>query len=173
MIINIKNRDENKKIVEEIKNRISDLKDRIKNMSEKEKKNADETLKIMRKVLDYNKKAQNNFHRASKVDKGKSKLKFEENLTEKVKVKNQKDNLSEKPEQKKFNNFSEQIKKDQKNIDINWFKNVFNYETLDKMLKYLHSLETTNDYNQAASLIEESFADFGDEVKLFQKVIKK
>ena len=139
----------------------------------KKKKNTDETLKIMRKVLDYNKKAQNNFHRASKVDKGKSKLKFEENITEKVKVKNQKDNLSEKPEQKKFNNFSEQIKKDQKNIDINWFKNVFNYETPDKMLKYLHSLETTNDYNQAASLIEESFADFGDEVKLFQKVIKK
>ena len=30
MLINIKNRDENKEIVEEIENRISDLKDRIK-----------------------------------------------------------------------------------------------------------------------------------------------
>ena len=33
-----KNRDKNKKIVEEIENRLSNLKDRIKNMSEKEKK---------------------------------------------------------------------------------------------------------------------------------------
>ena len=38
MLINIKNADENKKIVEEIENRISYWKDRIKRMSEKEKK---------------------------------------------------------------------------------------------------------------------------------------
>ena len=41
------------------------------------------------------------------------------------------------------------------------------------MLKYLHSLKTTDDYNQATSLIEESFTDFKDEVELYQKVIKK
>ena len=57
--------------------------------------------------------------------------------------------MSKTPEQKEFNDFLEQIKEEQKNIDINWFKNVFNYETPDKMLKYLHSLETTNEYNQA------------------------
>ena len=46
MPINIINRDENKKNVEELENRISDLKDRIKTMSGKEKKdkNADEIL---------------------------------------------------------------------------------------------------------------------------------
>ena len=38
MLINIKNADENKKIVEEIEDKISYLKDRIKRMSEKEKK---------------------------------------------------------------------------------------------------------------------------------------
>ena len=40
-------------------------------MSEKEKKdkNADETLEIIEKTLDYNKDAQNYFHRTSKVDK--------------------------------------------------------------------------------------------------------
>ena len=38
MLINIKNADENKKIVEEIEDKISYLKDRIKWMSEKEKK---------------------------------------------------------------------------------------------------------------------------------------
>ena len=38
MLINIKNADENKKIIEEIEDKISYLKDRIKRMSEKEKK---------------------------------------------------------------------------------------------------------------------------------------
>ena len=44
---------------------------------EKKKKNADETLEIVRKILDYNKIAQNLFQRASKVDERKSKLKFD------------------------------------------------------------------------------------------------
>ena len=60
-------------------------------------------------------------------------------------------------------------KKIQKNVDKNWFKNVFNYELPDKMLKYLHSLETIYGYNQATSIIEKSFADFGDEVKIMLK----
>ena len=40
-------------------------------MSEKEKeeKNVDETLEFINKILDYDKDAQNIFHRASKVDK--------------------------------------------------------------------------------------------------------
>ena len=41
------------------------------------------------------------------------------------------------------------------------------------MLKYLHSLETTDDYNQATSLIEESFTDFKDEVKIMSEGDKK
>ena len=49
-------------------------------------------------------------------------LKFEKSVGETVKLKSQKDNLSETPEQKKVNDFLEQIKKDQKNIDINLFK---------------------------------------------------
>ena len=70
-LINIKNRDENKEIVAEIENRKSDLKDEIKRMSEKEKKdkNVDETLEIIKKILDYNKEALKIFYRASKVDK--------------------------------------------------------------------------------------------------------
>ena len=76
-------------------------------------------------------------------------LKFEKGIEETVKLKNQKDNFFETPEEKKFNNFLKQIKKEQKNIDINWFKNVFNHKTPNRKLKYLHSLET-NDYNQVA-----------------------
>ena len=51
-------------------------------MSKKEKKekNADETLEIIKKILDYNKEAENFFYCASKVDKGKSKPKTEESI---------------------------------------------------------------------------------------------
>ena len=49
-------------------------------------------------------------------------LKFEKSIGETVKLKNQKDNLSETPEQEEFNDFLEQIKEEQKNININLFK---------------------------------------------------
>ena len=153
-------------------------------MSEKEKKdkNVNETLEIIKKVLDYNKDAQNLFHRASKVDKRKSKPKvnkkklnpkIEESIAERIKLKNQRDNLSETPEQKKFNDFLERIKKDQKTTNMNLFNKYFDYESPDKMLKYLHNLKTTDDYNKAASFIDESFINFGDEVRYKLKGNKK
>ena len=87
--------DENKKILEEIEDRISYLKDRIKRISEKKKKEekADETLESIKKILDYNKNAQNFFHLASKVDKGKSKSKIEGSIAERVKLRKQKLNI--------------------------------------------------------------------------------
>ena len=133
----------------------------------------DETLKIIEKILDYNKEAQKLFHHSSKVDKRKSKPKIEETIAERVKLKNQKNNLSETPIQKKFNNFLKQIKEEQKNIDINLFKNVFNYESSDKMLKYLHNLKITDDHNKAGSLIDESFINFVEEVRYKLKGDKK
>ena len=70
MFINT-NPDGNKEIVEEIKGRMSDLKDKIEVMSEKEKekKNTDETLKILEKILNYNKNIQKIFQSASNVNK--------------------------------------------------------------------------------------------------------
>ena len=41
------------------------------------------------------------------------------------------------------------------------------------MLKYLHSLKITDDYNQATSLIEESFTDFKDDVEIMSVSDKK
>ena len=38
-------------------------------MKKKKNENVKGTLEIIRKILDYNKNAQNFFHRASKVDK--------------------------------------------------------------------------------------------------------
>ena len=87
--INTKNRDKNKEFIAETKEKISNLKDRIKKISEKEKinKNADETLKIIENILDYNKNVQKNFPRASKVEKEKSvpkKTIVERNIKESV-----------------------------------------------------------------------------------------
>ena len=41
------------------------------------------------------------------------------------------------------------------------------------MLEYLRSLKRTDDYNQATSLIEESFTDVKDEVENMSKSDKK
>ena len=100
-------------------------------------------------------------------------LKFEKSIGETVKIKNQKDNLSETPDQKEFNDFLNQITEEQKNIDIHLFKNVFNYETPDKMLEYLHSLKKIDNYNQETSVIEESFQDVKDEVEIMPEGDKK
>ena len=86
--------------------------------------------------------------------------KFEESVGERVMLKNQRVNLLATYEQKEFNDFLKQIKEEQKNIDIVWFKKEFNYEMPNKMLEYLHSLKTTDDYNQATSITEKIFTDF-------------
>ena len=86
--------------------------------------------------------------------------KFEKSIREAVKLKNQKDNLSKIPEWKEFSDFLKQFKEEQKNIDMNLFKNVFNYETPDEMWEYLDSLKKIDNYNQETFLIEESFTDF-------------
>ena len=83
----IKNSDKNKEMVAEIKERISALTDRIKKMSKTEKKkNADETLEIIKEILDYNKSTQKIFLLASKVDKGKSEPNTEESIAERTKL---------------------------------------------------------------------------------------
>ena len=52
--------------------------------TERKNKNADETSKIISKILDYNKNAQKNFQLASKADKGKSEPKLEESIAERT-----------------------------------------------------------------------------------------
>ena len=53
-----KNKNKNNELVEEIKNRWNNLKDEIKKMSEDEKEieQPDKILKIVKEVLDFNKK---------------------------------------------------------------------------------------------------------------------
>ena len=129
----------------------NELSDSSKNIFQKTKKLFDLRLEIYKKLV-----------------LEKENLKFEKSIGETVRLKNQKDNLSETPEQKKCNDCLEQIKK-AKNININLFKNVFNYKRPDEMLEYLHSLKKNDNYNQETSLIEESYTDFKDEVETMLK----
>ena len=57
----------------------------------------------------------------------KENLKFEKSIGEVVKLKNKQDNLSEKPEQNDFNHFLEQIKDEQKTINMKLFREYFNF----------------------------------------------
>ena len=61
-------------------------------MSEKEKNNksADETIKVMEEIVDYNNEAQKTFPIASKVDKGKSEPKLEESIAKRVRLRREK-----------------------------------------------------------------------------------
>ena len=142
MLINIKNRDENKKNVEELENRISDLKDRIKTMSGKEKKDkkADEILEIIKKILDCNTDAQNFFHHPSKVDKEKSEPKTEESIAERVKLKN---------------NRIAEIKKEEKNINNKLFNYYFSkYQNPSDMYKKLRETKGKKNEDQVYSIKE-------------------
>ena len=62
------------------------------------------------------------------------KKKIEERVGERVTLKNQGLNLPATSKQKEFNNILQQIKEEQKNIDMNLFKNIFDYETPDEIL---------------------------------------
>ena len=134
----------------------NELSDSSKNIFQKAKKLFDLRVEIYKKLV-----------------LEKENVEFENSIGETEKLKNQKDNLSETPEQKKRNDCLGQIKKEQKNININLFKNVFNYKTPDEMLEYLHSFKKNDNYNQETSLIEESYTDFKDEIETVLKGDKR
>ena len=111
-------------------------------MIEKEKKG--ETcrwdIRDYLKILGYNKDAQNVFHRASKVDKGKSEPNIEESIAERVKLKN--------------NNISE-IKKEEKNISNLLFKHYFtDYQNPSDMYKKLRETKGKRNEDQVYSIKE-------------------
>ena len=96
-------------------------------MSEKEKKNANETLKIIEKILDYNKNAQKNFLLASKVDKGKWKPKPEEGIAKRVHLRRE---------------YFAKIKREEKNVNNKLFKEYFTiYQNPSDMYKKVRETE--------------------------------
>ena len=104
----------------------------------------DEILKVIKKILDYNKDAQYFFHRASRVDKGKSKPKIEKSIAERVKLKSEK---------------IVEIKRKGKNMNNELFKHYFiNYQKPSDMYKKLR--ETKVKINE-------------DEVDLIKEILDK
>ena len=79
-------------------------------MKKKKSKNVDEALKIIEKIINYNKNTKKYFQLVSKVDKEKSEQKTEESTAERVKLKNVK---------------IVEIKKEEKNINNKLFKYYF------------------------------------------------
>ena len=102
------------------------------------KKNADETLKIIKKILDYNKNAQKNFLLASKVDKGKSEP--EGSISERIILR--KGKIAE-------------IEKEETNINNELFKKYFtNYWSPSDMYKKLRNKEGKKNDDQVYSIKE-------------------
>ena len=90
-------------------------------MKKKKNKNVDEALKIIEKIINYNKNTKKYFQFVSKVYKGKSDQKTEESIAERVKLKNVK--IAE-------------IKKEEKNINNKLFKYYFSkYQNPSDMYK--------------------------------------
>ena len=88
-----------------IKKAKTELSDRNKNIFQETKKLFDLRIEIYKKLV-----------------LEEENLKFEKSLPQTVELKNQKDHLSETPEQERFNIFLELIKEEQKFINMNLFK---------------------------------------------------
>ena len=93
------------------------------NEKEQKNKNLDETLKIIKEILDYNENAQRFFPLASEVDKGKSEPTPEESIAERVKLRRQR---------------SAEIAKKEKKIGLELFGRYFGYLSPSDMYKALN-----------------------------------
>ena len=78
--------------------------------------------RLLKKFLITMKMLKKNFQLASKIDKGKSELKFKKSITERVKSRRQRKDI---------------INKKKENINNEFFKEYFNYSNPDTMIKRL------------------------------------
>ena len=96
-------------------------------------------------------------------------LKFEKSIWETVKLKNQKDNFSETPKQKEFNDFLEQIKEEQKTINYNLFKEYFKFESPTVLTKKLYETKDKKKNNKLVELSTVKWSNLKDEVEKMSK----
>ena len=76
------------------------------------------------------------------------------------------------PEQKNLMIYFIRLEKN-KNIDMILFKQIFDYDTLDKMLQILRGLQRVDSYNQKVFPIEDTIISFGDRVKKMSEGVDK
>ena len=88
-------------------------------------------------------------------------LKFEKSIGETVKLKNQKDNFSETPEQKDFIKYTENKSK---TIDYNLFKEYFNFEVPSALAKKLFETKDKKENNELVELIRVRWSNLKDEI---------
>ena len=100
-------------------------------------------------------------------------LKFEKNIGETVKWKNQKDNLSETPQHKKFNNFLEWIKEKQITINMNLFKEYFNFDKPTDLKKKLFEIKDKDKNSEFVKLIKVRWSNWKDKIKKMSEDEKK
>ena len=126
--------------IKKVKKEISD---RNKNIFQKAKKLFDLRVEVYKKL-------------ALEED-----LKFEKSFGETVKLKNQKDNLSETPEQK---NFIECIEDKSKTVNYNLFKEYFNVATPTFLAKQSFKIKNKNKNSEFVKLTKVKWSNLKDEI---------
>ena len=89
-------------------------------------------------------------------------LKFEKSIGETVKLKNQKDNLSEIPGQK---DFMENTENKSKTIDYNLFKQYFNFESSTVLTEKLYKIKNNKESNELVNVIKSGLIDLKEETE--------
>ena len=89
-------------------------------------------------------------------------LKFEKSIGETVKLKNQKDNLSEIPGQK---DFMENTENKSKTIDYNLFKQYFNFESSTVLTEQLYKIKNNKESNELVNVIKSGLIDLKEETE--------
>ena len=120
------------------------LRDRNKNIFQEAKKLFDLRVEIYKKL-------------ALEED-----LKFEKSIGETVKLKNQKDNLSEIPGQK---DFMENTENKSKTIDYNLFKQYFNFESSTVLTEQLYKIKNNKESNELVNVIQSGLIDLKEETE--------
>ena len=110
-------------------------------------------------------KAKNLFHLRIEIYKKliikEENLKFEKSIGETVKLKNQKDNFSEIPEQKEF---IEYIENKSKTIDYNLFKDYLSFSVPTALPKKLFETKNKKENNELVKLIRVRWSNLKDEI---------
>ena len=121
----------------------------------------DKTLEIINKIFNYNKDAQNFFHRASKIDK-KVRTKDWKKYAQRTKLRRQKDK-----------EFIKNIENKPKTINYNLFKDYLKLESPTDLTKQLFRVKNKNKNNELVNVIESGLIDLKNEIKKMSKREKK
>ena len=116
----------------------------------KKNKNADEALKIIEEILDYNESAPRTFPLASEFDKGKSEPTPQESIAERVKLRRQR---------------SAEIAKKEKKISFELFGRYFGYSSLTVKYKTLNGTKNPKENRTEVNTIENSLTNLIETLK--------